>query len=52
MRDFAHLPYRMRPEYRRAVRAAAKQSAGMRYRVAAVDYVRGISASAVCRRAS
>jgi hypothetical protein len=52
MRDFAHLPYRMRPEYRRAVRTAEKQRAGMTYRRASVDYVSGVSASAAVRRAS
>lgn len=50
MRDYLSIPYRLSREYRDACRKAAAQRAAMRYRVASVDYVVGMSASAVCRR--
>jgi hypothetical protein len=50
MSEFQNVPYRFTRAYRDACKAAAAQRARMTYRVASVEHVRGITASAVCRR--
>lgn len=50
-RDYLCIPYRATRAYRDACARAAKQRAAMRYRVASIENVSGMSASAACRRA-